>query len=67
MVTTRRLHRSRTQRMLGGVAGGLAEYFDVDATIVRLGLIAALIFGHVITFTLYIAAWLLLPEQPLFD
>jgi len=53
--------------MLGGVAGGLAEYFDVDPTIVRLGLIAALIFGHVITFTLYIAAWLLIPEQPLFD
>jgi phage shock protein C len=67
MVTTRRLHRSRTQRMLGGVAGGLAEYFDVDPTIVRLGLIAALIFGHVITFALYIAAWLLMPEQPPFD
>jgi phage shock protein C len=67
MVTTRRLHRSRTQRMLGGVAGGLAEYFDVDPTIVRLGLIAALIFGHVITFVLYIAAWLLMPVEPRYD
>jgi phage shock protein C len=53
--------------MLGGVAGGIAEYFDLDPTIVRLGLIVALIFGHVVTFVLYLAAWLIVPERPVFD
>jgi phage shock protein C len=53
--------------MIGGVAGGLADYFDIDPTIVRLGLIVALIFGHVVTFALYVAAWLIVPEQPVFD
>jgi phage shock protein C len=67
MITTRRLHRSRTQRMIGGVAGGLAEYFDIDPTIVRIGLLAALLIGHVFTFVLYVAAWLLLPEQAQYD
>jgi phage shock protein PspC (stress-responsive transcriptional regulator) len=53
--------------MLGGVAGGIAEYLKVDPTIVRLGLVVALIFGHIVTFVLYLAAWLVIPEQPLFD
>ena len=33
----KRLRRSRNQRMLGGVLGGIAEYFDIDVTLVRLG------------------------------
>ena len=67
MQTTTRLFRSRTNRMIGGVAGGLADYFNIDPTIVRLALVVALIFGHVITFVVYVAAWLIVPEQPLFD
>jgi phage shock protein PspC (stress-responsive transcriptional regulator) len=67
MQTTKRLYRSRTNRMLGGVAGGIAEYLDVDPTLVRLGLVVALIFGHVLTLVLYGAACLIIPEQPLFD
>lgn len=61
MLTTQRLHRSRTNRILGGVGGGLAEYFDIDPTIVRLGLVVALIFGHVLTLILYVTAWLIMP------
>jgi phage shock protein C len=53
--------------MLCGVAGGIAEYLDVDPTIVRLGLVVALVFGHIVTFVLYVAACLIIPEQPLFD
>jgi phage shock protein PspC (stress-responsive transcriptional regulator) len=67
MLRTKRLYRSRTNRMLGGVAGGIAEYLDVDPTIVRLGLVVALVFGHLVTFVLYVAACLIIPEQPLFD
>ena len=32
----KRLYRSASQKMLGGVCGGLAEYFDVDVSIIRL-------------------------------
>ena len=33
----KRLRRSSTERMLGGVCGGIAEYFDLDPTLVRVG------------------------------
>lgn len=67
MQSTKRLYRSRTSRMLCGVAGGIADYFDIDPTIVRLGLVVALFFGHIVTLVLYVVACLIIPEQPLFD
>jgi phage shock protein PspC (stress-responsive transcriptional regulator) len=39
----------------------------VDPTIVRLGLVVALVFGHLVTVVLYVAACLIIPEQPVFD
>ena len=33
----KRLYKSETNRMIAGVCGGIAEYFDIDATLVRLG------------------------------
>ncbi|MFN8638789.1 MAG: PspC domain-containing protein [Dehalococcoidia bacterium] len=60
---TRVLTRSR-DRMLGGVAGGLAEYFDVDPTVVRLGIVlTALISGGVVLLG-YVALWVIMPEPP---
>ena len=57
----KRLYRSRTSRMLAGVCGGLAEYFNIDPTIVRLlFVIAALIGGPGIV--LYIILALVMPE-----
>jgi phage shock protein C len=53
--------------MLGGVAAGLAEYLGVDPSLMRLGFVIALVLGHVLTLVLYIAAWLIIPERPLFD
>jgi len=38
-------YRSRNDRMIGGVAGGIAEYFDIDAVIVRIVFVFALFFG----------------------
>ena len=35
----KRLYRSNKERMLAGVCGGIAEYFDVDPTLVRLGFV----------------------------
>lgn len=56
------LRRSRTDRMLSGVCGGVAEAFNIDATLVRLGLVALTVLGAGSGALLYIAAWVLVPE-----
>lgn len=59
----RRLYRSRTDRMLGGVAGGLARYLEVDSTLVRLAFVA-LFFAAGAGFLAYLVAWIVVPEEP---
>ena len=58
----RRLHRSREDRILGGVCAGLARYFNIDPTIARIGAAALLLLGGV-GIIAYLAAWLLVPEE----
>ncbi|MCW0216101.1 MAG: PspC domain-containing protein [Pseudonocardia sp.] len=58
-----RLHRSRTDKMVGGVCGGLAESLDVDAGLIRLGLVALTVFGFGAGIVLYVAAWALAPVE----
>jgi phage shock protein C len=60
---TRRIYRSRTDRILGGVAGGLAKYLGVDPVLIRLAFVALLFAG--IGVLLYIVAWIIVPEEPL--
>lgn len=59
----RKLYRSRRDRMIGGVCGGLAKYFNMDPTIIRLiavlGLVAV---GG--TFLAYIILLIVVPEEP---
>ncbi len=58
-----KLYRSTTDKMLGGVAGGLAEYFNIDATIVRvLFIVVTLLGGGGIL--AYIILWIVVPEKP---
>ncbi len=57
-----RLHRVGRGRMLAGVAAGLADYFDVDPTIVRIGFVALAFLGG-LAVPLYLAGWLLIPEE----
>ncbi|MFO8037293.1 MAG: PspC domain-containing protein [Anaerolineales bacterium] len=57
-----KLYRSRTNRMLGGVCGGLGIYLNIDPTIVRL-LFILLLFGSDFGFLLYIVLWILVPEE----
>ncbi len=61
----KKLYRSRDERMIAGVAGGLGEYFNIDATIVRLLFVFAVIFGVGGGLLLYIILMLLVPEEPL--
>ena len=57
------LRRSRTDRMLSGVCGGLAESLGADPALVRLGLVALTVLGAGSGALLYVAAWILVPEQ----
>lgn len=63
----RRLYRSRDDRMIAGVCGGIARYLDLDATIVRLVAVALLIFGNAATLIAYIAMAVVVPEEPAGD
>ncbi len=59
----RRLYRSNTEKMLFGVAGGLAEYFEIDPTVVRvLFVLAALLNG--VGIVLYLALAIIMPKRP---
>jgi phage shock protein PspC (stress-responsive transcriptional regulator) len=58
----RRLLRSRDERVLGGVCGGLAKYFNVDPLIVRIAAVALIFVGGFAAIA-YIAALLLVPED----
>lgn len=59
----KRLYRSKDSRMLCGVCGGIAEYFDIDPTLVRLGwaLFCALGGSGIIA---YVIAAVIIPESP---
>jgi phage shock protein PspC (stress-responsive transcriptional regulator) len=59
----KKLYRSRTNRQAAGVAGGLAEYFGVDVTIVRILFVLAAITGGP-GVILYIVLWAIMPEAP---
>src|SRR5436305_13908400 len=58
----RRLQRSRSDRVVAGVCGGLGDYFDVDPVIFRIAFVVLAFVGGA-GFLLYPAAWLLLPEE----
>ena len=59
-----RLYRSRTDRMLFGVAGGMARYFDLDASVVRI-IWALLVLAGGAGLLLYLVAAIVIPEEPL--
>ena len=62
MTEPTRLYRSRTDRMRGGVAGGLGRYLGVDPVIIRLAIVALVFAG--IGVVAYIVAWVIVPEEP---
>jgi phage shock protein C len=60
----KKLYRSVNQKMLAGVCGGLAEYFDIDVSIVRLMLVgAALVTAFFPLFFFYLIAWIVIPQE----
>lgn len=63
-VENRRLYRSRSDRMISGVAGGLGEYLNIDPTIVRLVFFLSLFVGGTGAL-IYLVMLLIVPEEPL--
>jgi phage shock protein C len=54
--------RSRDDKMIAGVCGGLASYFNIDSTIVRLLFVLAVFLGGASPL-IYLVLWLVMPEQ----
>lgn len=60
----KRLYRSTAQKMIGGVCGGLAEYFDIDVSLVRLIFVGIALVTVLLPMTVfYIIAWIVIPVQ----
>ena len=59
---TQKLYRSETDKMIAGVCGGLAKFFSVDATLVRLVFLLLLFLGGS-GFVLYLILWIIVPRE----
>ncbi|HAF62444.1 MAG TPA: PspC domain-containing protein [Anaerolineaceae bacterium] len=60
----KKLYRSRNNRMIAGVCAGLADYFEIDPTIVRI-IFVILVFAGLGGMLVYAILWLITPEEPL--
>ncbi len=62
-MSSKRLYRSVSDRKIAGIAAGIAEYFAIDVTLVRLIWVLAVVFGGSGVLA-YVIAWIVIPEQP---
>jgi phage shock protein PspC (stress-responsive transcriptional regulator) len=62
-MAVKRLYRSAKDRIIGGVCGGIAEYLNVDPTIIRL-LWVLFILGFGTGIFAYLIAWIIIPRNP---
>jgi len=60
----KKLYLSDTDRKIGGVCGGLGDYFDVDATLVRIIFILIAICSIGLGIVAYILMWMVIPRKP---
>lgn len=62
---TKRLYRSRTERMLGGVCGGLGRYLSLDPTLIRvIAVLLAVLTGFIPGLIVYLVMMLIVPVEP---
>jgi phage shock protein C len=60
----KRLYRSRDEKMIGGVCGGLAQYLDVDPTLIRVLWVVVTVMGAGTGLLAYLILWVLIPQEP---
>lgn len=58
------LYRSRKNRKIAGICGGIAEYFNVDPTIIRVIAVLLLLPGGLPGLVPYLVLWFIVPEEP---
>jgi phage shock protein C len=63
----KKLYRSQTDKKIAGVCGGLAEYFNIDATIIRIIFIILLLPGGFPGLLPYVILWIFVPLKPSID
>lgn len=63
-MNNKRLYRSRQDRMIAGVCGGIGRYLNVDPTFIRIALLILALWGGGGVLA-YIIAWIVIPEEPL--
>ncbi|HET9303514.1 MAG TPA: PspC domain-containing protein [Propionibacteriaceae bacterium] len=61
MEESRKVYRSRNRRMVAGVCGGLADYFDIDPTVIRLLFLILAVFGGS-GLVVYLVMWIVVPD-----
>jgi phage shock protein C len=61
---TKKLYRSRSNRMVAGVCAGLADFFGIDPTVVRLIFVAGTLLGFGSLVLVYLVIFIVVPEQP---
>jgi phage shock protein C len=64
MLMERRLYRSRTDTVLGGVASGLAKYLNTDPALVRIAWAILVLITNGAALLAYLVAWVVVPEEP---
>ncbi len=60
----KRLYLSSTDKKLGGVCGGIGEYFDRDPTLIRILFVLLVILSFGFAIFAYVAMWLIIPKRP---
>ena len=60
----KKLYLSESDRKIGGVCGGIGEYFDKDSTLIRIIFILLILFSFGFGILAYLAMWLIIPKKP---
>ena len=63
METSRKLYRSKNDRKLGGVCGGLGEYLGADPNVIRVLFVVLAVLGGA-GLIIYLAMWIIVPQEP---
>lgn len=66
-IIMKRLYRSEKEQMLGGVCGGIAEYFDIDPTIIRIFFVLVVFPTVGFGFITYLLLWAIIPTESSID
>ena len=63
-MTSRKLTRSRDDKWIAGICGGIAEHTGIDATLIRVILVIATILGAGSLIVIYLICWVIIPKAP---